>query len=591
MSCRRFSGALTCLALVFAAGCSQGTPARTSESGQPAAQSAPEPAAPQAASTASTAPAAPAAQPTGSLSKDPSFVLSPPDGKWLTDEEGLQYFILEVPRVEGQYVWEGKDTIRLRGGMPLKLARYDDKMFYAKIFKVEPGDGGPVVRRAPTAADREKAALSYQIEIPKVSRVRLVPFDKGLPRSGQWRNGFDVADMNKDGHLDIVHGAARKGATTPVIFLGDSQGSWRLWQEARFPADVRYDYGDAAVADFNGDGHMDVAVAMHILGLRVLVGDSKGGFKLWSEGLDYRNPNQGEGATGYSSRAIEAVDWNGDRRPDLLALGEGMRLNTTREKQPQLEEGSSFGAAVYLNQGNGTWVRKDKGTDAGQLFGDSLATADFDGDGRLDFATAASFVDKKDIVHLGRNELWETAALDLRPRGYVTAVAAADFDGDRRDDVAVGYVNNELGVLRSGIDIFLARPGKDGLSWERRGLATVEGRSGFYALDTGDLDGDKKFDLVALTGDGQAHIFLGESQGSFARAELPAGSNEESGCRGYDVQLVDLDRDGRDEIVADFAGEQGSEMLVQAMDPSKLRACPTQGSIRSWKTVPAGEAR
>lgn len=585
MLCRKFPGALTCLALVFAAtSCSQAAPARTAESGQPAAQSAPEPAAPQ---------AAPAAQPTGSLTGNPDFVLSPPDGKWLTDEEGLQYFILEVPRVEGQYVWEGENAIRLRGGMPLKLARYDDKMFYAKIFKVEPGDGGPVIRRAPTAEERKQAALSYQIEIPAVSRLRLVPFDKGLPRSGQWRNGFDVADMNKDGHLDIVHGAARKGATSPVIFLGDSRGSWQLWQEARFPADVRYDYGDAAVADFNGDGHMDVAVAMHILGLRVMVGDSKGGFKLWSEGLDYRDPNRGGGATGYSSRAIEVVDWNGDGRPDLLALGEGMRLNTSREKQPQLEDGSSFGAAVYLNQGNGTWVRKDKGTDEGQLFGDSLAAADFDGDGRLDFVTAASFVDKKDIVHLGRNELWETAVLDLRPRGYVTAVAAADFDGDGRDDVAVGYINNELGVLRSGIDVFFARPGKDedGLSWERRGLAAVDGRSGFYALDTGDLDGDKKFDLVALTGDGQVHIFLGESQGSFARAELPAGSDTEPGCRGYDVRLVDLDRDGRDEIVADFAGEQGSEVLIQAMDPSKLRACPTQGSIRSWKAVPAGEAR
>ena len=585
MLCRKFPGALTCLALVFAAAsCSQAAPARTAESGQSAAQGAPTPAAAQAAP-------APSTQPTGSLTGDPGFVLSPPDGKWLTDEEGLQYFILEVPRIEGQYVWEGENAIRLRGGMPLKLARYDDKMFYAKIFKVEPGDGGPVTRRAPTAEERKQAALSYQIEIPAVSRLRLVPFDKGLPRSGQWRNGFDVADMNKDGHLDIVHGAARKGATSPVIFLGDSRGSWQLWQEARFPADVRYDYGDAAVADFNGDGHMDVAVAMHILGLRVMVGDSKGGFKLWSEGLDYRDPNRGEGATGYSSRAIEAVDWNGDGRPDLLALGEGMRLNTSREKQPQLEEGSSFGAAVYLNQGNGTWVRKDKGTDESQLFGDSLAAADFDGDGRLDFATAASFVDKKDIVHLGRNELWETAALDLRPRGYVTAVAAADFDGDGRDDVAVGYINNELGVLRSGIDVFFSRLGKDGLSWERRGLAAVEGRSGFYALDTGDLDGDKKFDLVALTGDGQVHIFLGESQGSFARAELPAGSNTESGCRGYDVHLVDLDRDGRDEIVADFAGEQGSEVLIQAMDPAQLRTCPTQGAIRSWKAVSAGQAR
>jgi hypothetical protein len=475
--------------------------------------------------------------------------------------------------------------------MRMKLARYDDKTFYAKIFRVQPGDGGPVVRRPPTPEEREKAAAAYEIEIPTVSRLRLAPFDNGLPRSGQWRHGFDIADMDKDGHLDIVHGAARKGATRPAIFLGDGRGNWRLWQEVRFPDDVRYDYGDVAAADFNGDGHMDVAVAMHILGLRAFIGDGKGGFKLWSEGLDYRDPNQGEGALGYSSRSIEAVDWNGDRRPDLLAMGEGMRLDTTREKKPAVEEGASFGPVVYLNQGNGKWVRKDKGTDSGQIFGDSVEAGDFDGDGRLDFATSASFMERGDIIHLGRSDTWESAKLDLRPRGYVTAVAVADFNRDKRDDIAVGYVNNDLGVLRSGIDVFLSRPGKGDLSWERRGLAAVEGRLGYYALGSGDLDGDKILDLVALTGDGQAHIFLGESQGLFVRAELPAGSNVEAGCRGYDVDLVDLDGDGRDEIVADFAGEPGSEQIIKAMDPSQTRPCPSQGSIRAWKAVSAGEAR
>ena len=66
--------------------------------------------------------------------------------------------------------------------------------------------------------------------------MRFAPFGEGLPTSGQWREGFRIADMNEDGHPDIVHGPRRKEAGPPVIFLGDGKGSWTRWAEARFPS-------------------------------------------------------------------------------------------------------------------------------------------------------------------------------------------------------------------------------------------------------------------------------------------------------------------------------------------------------------------
>jgi len=55
---------------------------------------------------------------------------------------------------------------------------------------------------------------------------------------------------------------------------------------------------------------------------------------------------------------------------------------------------------------------------------------------------------------------------------------------------------------------------------------------------------------------------------------------------------VDLDRDGRDEIVADFAGEQGTAQILQSMGPEGLKgpSCPSEGAVRAWKPMPAGEA-
>jgi hypothetical protein len=154
------------------------------------------------------------------------------------------------------------------------------------------------------------------------ARLRFTFFGRGLPSSGQWREGFAIADMNGDGYPDIIHGPPRKApGAGPVIFLGDGKGSWSRWREARFPP-LAYDYGDVQVGDFNGDGHQDLAFVVHLRGLIALLGDGKGGFRDASEGLDFALG----GKTAFSSITLRLVDWSGDGRPDILAFGEGPGL-------------------------------------------------------------------------------------------------------------------------------------------------------------------------------------------------------------------------------------------------------------------------
>ena len=150
--------------------------------------------------------------------------------------------------------------------------------------------------------------------------------------------------MNGDGNLDIVFGPSRKGRPWPNIFLGDSQGHWRPWSEARYPR-LGYDYGDVAVADYNGDGHQDVVLSAHLRGIVALVGDGKGGFELWTEGLEMETPGAGGDASTFSSRAIDAIDWNHDGHPDLVALGEGpkgIQLVAGRGKGQMINTSMSF---------------------------------------------------------------------------------------------------------------------------------------------------------------------------------------------------------------------------------------------------------
>ena len=535
----------------------------------------PGPSAPQPAPT----PGAATQSPTGPAAPQP------PDGKWLRDASGAEYYVDRLPRQVGLgYVKMDPESARRLGGgddlymspwgMPIRVVRMDEEWVYYKVFRV---DNSPEPPRAKSPAE-ELAAVepSYRSEAGTSSLLTFQPFDAGLPRAGQWRQGFAVGDVNGDGHLDIVHPPPRKGGTRPVVFLGDGRGNWRAWQEARFP-DIRYDYGQAAVADFDGDGRLDIALGMHLVGVTVLVQKEPGRFEPWGRGLDM-TPVAGPTAS-YTSRAIFAADWNGDGRPDIVALGEGPRVQMGRTIAPTVEP-HSYGIVVYLNQGDGTWQRKDAGTDPAQLFGDDVHAVDLDGDGRLDILTSTSRAGRRDLVHLadGRGGWRSTEVAGIRPGAQVHAIKAGDLDGDGRLDLVVAFLSYEAGRWWTGVDVLLARDG----GWQRRVLFAEEGNRGVWALALGDLDGDGAKDVVGLTGDGEVLVFRGDGRGGFARERSPIHERS-AGCRGYHVELVDLDRDGRAEIVAGFAGEPAGGMPGGPARPG----CPRHGSLRAWKAVPA----
>jgi hypothetical protein len=524
---------------------------------------------------------APAAQPV--VPPKPSVVHSqpptvpltpqPPDGKWLVDEEGRQYFLANAPRIEGSYMWMNDEhtKVRLPYGLTFDVASYDDKAFKVKIYKT---DETPVKAPGQTAAEElDKIAASYRTDLKTAHRVTFQPFDKGLPTRGQWRHRFAVADMNGDGHLDIVHGPARKSGSRPMIFLGDGKGSWRAWNEATYPP-VAFDYGAAAAGDLNGDGHMDLVIASHLRGVTAMLGDGKGHFTLWSKGIDFAA--EGDTAPPFSSRAVEVLDWNGDGRPDIVLAGEGPRLaiGPRGDSSNKAFNEGSRGLRVYLNQGDGTWTKT--GEEGIAAFGDDLAIADWNGDKVPDFAMATSILGYRAIVGLSQPDgtRKRESLAEVRPSAIVNSVAAADFDGDKSTDLAVAYMSNEGRVWRSGIDLLLARPGG---TWERRTLANEESQDGVYGLATGDLDGDGVGDLVGLTGNGNLWIFLGDGKGGFLREQGPAAADD--GCRGYFAKLTDLDGDGKDELVVSFAGEDTASGKLGGGEPT----CPTGGSLRAWK--------
>ncbi|MCM2314993.1 MAG: VCBS repeat-containing protein [Thermoanaerobaculia bacterium] len=483
---------------------------------------------------------------------------SPPDGQWLVDMEGREYFVLPIPKKEGYYYRVDPTHVRVNAGITVELVREDDSYFYAKVYRM--GDEtGPVVRKEPTPEELEQIAKSYEVTTTASDDLRFVAIGDGLPRSGQWRNGFALADVDGDAALDIVHGPTRRTINgTPAIFRGDGKGGFSRWSEARFPP-LAYDYGDAAVGDFNGDGKADVALAIHLRGIVALLGDGKGNYEPFSEGLDMSDPARGGWSTSpFTSRAIETIDWDRDGRMDILALSEGpSRPGATSTNY-------AAGKRIYLAREKG-WELAPAPSDVDPVFGDEIALGDFNGDGRKDFATSISLAGNRAVFNIaGIDGSWQASSLEgIRPGAFVRSVAAADVNADGRHDLFLSYTSNEGGVVRSGIDLMLSQPG----GWRRHALWSSAGRSFVTAMGAGDLDGDGRVDLVAFDDAGGPLVLRGAG-GALFTMESPDGIDSAMpGCRGYSVKLADLDRDLKDEIIAGFAGER----------------CPSGGSLRAWK--------
>lgn len=403
---------------------------------------------------------------------------------------------------------------------------------------------------------------------PAGERLGLEEAGLGLPRSGQWRHSFALADLDGDGRLDLVHGPARKGARRPVVFLGDGKGGFRRWDEAQFPP-FPYDYGGVATGDVDGDGRLDLALGIHLRGLAVLLQKEPGIFSLSVDGL----PVATAGApAGFSSRAVALADADADGRLDLLALSEGP-LSPTALAAPGAR--SPLGLALFLNRG-GSWERV-QGADADRTFGSGLAVGDVDGDGAPDLLLASSAQGDRALLRLSRREgeprFLPVELTAIPGRSFVQAVALGDLDGDGRADLLVSTLASGTGGFTSRVDVLLSRPP----GFEMRPVLSEAGRKPRGAVAIGDLDGDGRPDLALLSGDGTLETHLGDGRGGFTAAAHVAPPPDRLGCAGYHVAIRDLDLDGRGDVVAAFAGE-GS-----ASDPEA--PCRSGGALVAWRSV------
>jgi len=271
-----------------------------------------------------------------------------------------------------------------------------------------------------------------------------------------------AADLDGDGFMDLAGG--RFDGAFASIALNDADGTFApaIAYPTNFPV------WSIAAADLDGDGACDLAVGSGGGALAVLFNDGSGAFSTGPSAL---------GTVGAAMRDLAAADLDGDGDVDIAAAQDGDA------------GGVENSAAVFLNEGDGTFAAADFYTAGAAPAG--IATADVDADGHLDLVvTNAASDDVSVLINDGDGTFGMPVsyATGVEPRD----VLAADLDGDGALDLAL--VNTEFGVPGGEISVLL----NGGNGTFSPAVAYVGGES-MVSIASADFDGDDDVDLAVAT--------------------------------------------------------------------------------------------
>lgn len=337
-------------------------------------------------------------------------------------------------------------------------------------------------------------------------------------------NAVAVADFNGDGFLDLAVSDATAGPGSLAILLGNGDGTFTASTES--PAVGSYP-DSIAVGDFNSDGIPDLAVtSVDQSNVTILIGNGDGTFSTNSPNLSI---------TSGTPQSLAAGDFNGDGIVDLAVV-------------------SSNSVLIFLGNGNGTFTQTavSPATGASPI---NVAVGDFNSDGKADLAVTNSVSNTVTILLGNGDGTFKAMAVSPATGGSPDGLAIADFNGDGVPDIAVTNYSGEL----SGNAVAILLGNGDGTF----GTAVPYSAPGlsFHSVVVADFNGDGVADLaVGEVLNGNFPVFLGQGDGTFASAITVDAWSELSS--GY-LAAGDFDGDGVSDLALPNQGGTVPILLTQ----------------------------
>ncbi len=411
--------------------------------------------------------------------------------------------------------------------------------------------------------------------------------------SGALEGTIATADFNRDGHADVAAYSANflteEGSLD--VWLSSVGGGSTSWSWAGTPLTTpsvpRFEAGYVATGQMNPEADSDPdLIALSVSGEE---GESVLSVYLGT-GVGTFATSRDTPLPGYANGRPTIADVNGDGIPDVL-------IPTIAETS----NGWQSEVVTLIGKGEGLFEAPIVSTVDSTLepepyeavYATGIAVGEFTGSGHLDVAVSQGYGSPHDLVVMGGDGAGHFIPADYLSLGKgSTGVVSGDFDGNGHSDLAV-----PLGVSST------EHPEFD--SGERVGLAFGNGAGAFtqstpqapeweaenpysYAIATADLNGDGKPDLLLPVAsdpqEGGVWALLGNGDGTFAETSKA----ELEGDNAWDAQGADFDGDGHEDIVALVS--TGAELELAVYDNTSAPSFQLGSAAVDAGTVEVGQA-
>ena len=351
--------------------------------------------------------------------------------------------------------------------------------------------------------------------------------------------GIAVADFNGDGVLDIA--ATNSTSNLVQILLGNGNATYT---NNGFVS-VGNSPGGIVAGDFNGDGKSDLAVA-NATGnsIQILLGNGDGTF--------VSGPPIPVG--GVLPTSMVAADFNRDGKLDLAVI-DYCGTGTTGCAPAGAPLRPAF-LTIFLGNGDGTFVTSPASPATG-VQPAAIVAGDWNADGFIDLAVVNTGSNNVTVL-MGNGDgtffpTTNSPATGNRPHD----LAIADFNGDGALDLAIPNEGDNTVTLLLNQGCAQAPAASCSFSAVQPGVF-VGSRP--QAIATADMNGDGFLDLVTANfGDNSINVLLNDGTGNFSSSfphnwPFPVTTNP------FKLVLGDFNDDGRTDVLVN--GISGNSLLV-----------------------------
>ncbi|MGB7323856.1 MAG: VCBS repeat-containing protein, partial [Rubripirellula sp.] len=279
-----------------------------------------------------------------------------------------------------------------------------------------------------------------------------------------------MGDLDGDRDLDIVVANGRHWPQQNFVVFNHGAAKFTLMQP--LGEDRRTTYA-CELADFDGDGDLDIATGNDMAPGRIFLNDGSGRVTVHTEFSDVS-----------SVRSLTLADIDGDGDVDILATSRG-RPNR-----------------IYLNDGVANF---QPGPTFGQQADSTIdvAVADIDRDGRPDLVLANRDRQPNEVLLADKDLKFTRRVVFGNGKDNTRAVVVADMN----DDGHLDWVTGNIGQANA---IYLG----DGKGGVKTSMSLGQAASRTYSLAVADMDNDGDLDVVAGNVAQRNSVYLNAGDGS-----------------------------------------------------------------------------